>query len=80
MAFPLRTGILALLVVAAAPAVIVAQRATMPRAFELERRGNYEAAADAYREVLRRAPGDVSALRFSGSSTRSRPRSACCCR
>jgi tetratricopeptide (TPR) repeat protein len=62
MAFPLRTGILALLVAAAAPPATVAQHATMPRAFELERRGNYEAAADAYREVLRRAPGDVSAL------------------
>ena len=62
MAFPFRTGILALLVVVAAPPATVAQQGTMPRAFELERRGNYEAAADAYREVLRRAPGDVSAL------------------
>ena len=62
MAFPLRTGILALLVVVAAPPATVAQQGTMPRAFELERRGNYEAAADAYRQVLRRAPGDVSAL------------------
>ncbi len=62
MAFPLRTGILALLVVVAAPPATVAQQGTMPRAFELERRGNYEAAADAYRQVLCRAPGDVSAL------------------
>jgi tetratricopeptide (TPR) repeat protein len=62
MAFPLRTGILVLLVVVAAPPATVAQQGTMPRAFELERRGNYEAAADAYRQVLRRAPGDVSAL------------------
>jgi tetratricopeptide (TPR) repeat protein len=38
------------------------QHATVPRAFELERRGNYEAAVDAYRELLRRSPGDVSAL------------------
>jgi tetratricopeptide (TPR) repeat protein len=62
MAFPLRTGILALVVFAAAPPAAVAQRATIPRAFELERRGNYEAAADAYRELLRRSPGDISAL------------------
>ena len=62
MAFPLRTGILALLVLAAAPPAAMAQRATMPRAFELERRGNYEAAAAAYRELLRGEPGDVSAL------------------
>jgi len=62
MAFPLRTGILALLVIAAAPPATVAQQATIPRAFELERRGNYEAAADAYRDLLRRSPGDVSAL------------------
>ncbi len=39
-----------------------AQQATMPRAFELERRGNYEAAAEAYRGILSRNPGDVSAL------------------
>ena len=71
MAFPLRTGILALLVVAAAAPATVAQQATMPRAFELERRGNYEAAADAYREcsVVPRA-----------TSRRSWGSSACCCR
>ncbi len=34
----------------------------MPRAFELERRGSYDAAAAAYRELLARKPGDVSAL------------------
>ncbi len=34
----------------------------MPRAFELERQGNYDAAARAYRELLARKPGDVSAL------------------
>ena len=39
-----------------------AQRATMPRAFELERRGSYAAAAEAYRELLARHPGDVSAV------------------
>jgi hypothetical protein len=31
-------------------------------AFELERRGTYEAAAEAYRRVLAHRPGDVSAL------------------
>ncbi len=40
----------------------VAQQATMPRAFELERRGDYPAAAEAYRELLARNQGDVSAL------------------
>jgi tetratricopeptide (TPR) repeat protein len=40
----------------------VAQEASMPRAFELERRGNYEAAAEAYRRILSGKPGDVSAL------------------
>ena len=34
----------------------------MPRAFELERRGNYAQAAEAYRELLSRNPGDVSAV------------------
>ena len=62
MAFTLRTGIFAFLALSGAPAPALSQRATMPRAFELERRGNYEAAAEAYRELLRRTPGDVSAL------------------
>ena len=39
-----------------------AQQSTTPRASELERRGNYEAAAQAYRELLAGKPGDVSAL------------------
>ena len=44
------------------PANAAAQQATMPRAFELERRGNYEAAAEAYRRILSQQPADVSAL------------------
>ena len=34
----------------------------MARAFELERRGNYAAAVDAYRGVLAAKPGDAAAL------------------
>jgi tetratricopeptide (TPR) repeat protein len=61
MASALRTGVLLLLVLGS-PVPAQGQHATVPRAFELERRGNYEAAVDAYRELLRRSPGDVSAL------------------
>ena len=39
-----------------------AQQQGMSRAFNLERRGNYPAAADAYRAVLAAAPGDAAAL------------------
>jgi hypothetical protein len=39
-----------------------AQQEGMSRAFELERRGNYAAAAEAYREILAGRPGDVAAL------------------
>jgi hypothetical protein len=39
-----------------------AQQDVMSRAFELERRGNYAAAADAYRGILAAKPGDVAAL------------------
>jgi tetratricopeptide (TPR) repeat protein len=39
-----------------------AQQEGMSRAFELERRGNYAAAAEAYREILSGRPGDVAAL------------------
>lgn len=62
MASTFRTGMLALLALCPTPLTGVAQQATMPRAFELERRGNYEAAAEAYRELLSGRPGDVSAL------------------
>lgn len=40
----------------------VAQDPAMSRAFELERRGNYAAAVDAYRGVLTARPGDAAAL------------------
>lgn len=52
----------ALLAFCAFPIPGTAQQATMPRAFELERRGNYEAAAAAYRELLAAKPGDASAM------------------
>lgn len=45
-----------------APVALPAQDAAMSRAFELERRGNYAGAADAYREVLTRRAGDAAAL------------------
>jgi tetratricopeptide (TPR) repeat protein len=53
---------LGLLALSAVPRAVAAQQATLSRAFELERRGNYEAAAEAYRGVLSRRPADVSAL------------------
>ncbi|MBA3319260.1 MAG: hypothetical protein H0T50_14375 [Gemmatimonadales bacterium] len=53
---------LVLLGLSAVPATAGAQQATLPRAFELERRGNYEAAVQEYRGVLSAKPGDVSAL------------------
>jgi tetratricopeptide (TPR) repeat protein len=62
MAFTLRTGMLVLLALDGPVPAAHGQQATMPRAFELERRGNYDAAVEAYRELLRRSPGDVSAL------------------
>jgi len=39
-----------------------AQRDAMARAFDLERRGDFAGAADAYLEVLRQRPEDLSAL------------------
>jgi tetratricopeptide (TPR) repeat protein len=62
MAPTLRIGTLALLALLTTPCGGVAQQSTMPRAFELERRGDYEAAAEAYRELLAGKPGDVSAM------------------
>jgi tetratricopeptide (TPR) repeat protein len=55
------------LVLALAPAALlsraaVAQDSTMSRAFELERRGNYAQAVDAYRSVLSGRPADAAAL------------------
>jgi len=53
---------LTLLVLGLAPAALLAQDQAMSRAFELERRGNYAAAAEAYRGVLATKPGDAAAL------------------
>lgn len=44
------------------PGALRAQDATMSHAFELERRGNYPAAAEAYRTVLAAKPGEAAAL------------------
>ncbi len=57
-----RSAVAALAVAGLAPALVRAQDAAMSRAFELERRGNYAAAADAYRGVLAAKPGDAAAL------------------
>ena len=57
-----RLGLVWMVLLAAPMSLASAQQATMPRAFELERQGNYDAAASAYRELLARKPGDVSAL------------------
>ena len=57
-----RLGFVSVVLLAAPLSFAAAQQATMPRAFELERRGNYDAAVGAYRELLARKAGDVSAL------------------
>src|SRR5687767_3417853 len=44
------------------PASLWAQQPGLTRALDLERRGDYAAAAQAYRAVLARRPADVSAL------------------
>jgi tetratricopeptide (TPR) repeat protein len=62
MAFLVRTGLLTALVLGTALPGVAAQQSTIAEAFELERRGEYEAAVKAYRELLDRKPGDVSAL------------------
>jgi hypothetical protein len=46
----------------AIPALAAAQQEPMSRAFDLERRGEYAAAAAAYRSVLAARPGDAAAL------------------
>src|SRR5919206_5132427 len=38
------------------------QQPGLSRALDLERRGDYRAAVDAYRQVLRTSPADISAL------------------
>jgi len=50
------------IVVLLLPTTAWSQKAGMSRAFDLERRGDYGGAADAYRAVLARTPADVSAL------------------
>src|SRR5918994_949728 len=44
------------------PATLWSQQSGLTRALDLERRGDYAAAAEAYRAVLRTSPADVSAL------------------
>jgi hypothetical protein len=44
------------------PTTVRAQDPAMAHAFELERRGNYAAAVEAYRAVLTAKPGEVAAL------------------
>jgi tetratricopeptide (TPR) repeat protein len=51
-----------LLALGLAPVSLRAQDPAMSRAFELERRGNYAAAAEAYRAVLAGKPADPAAL------------------
>jgi hypothetical protein len=53
---------LSLLLAGLVPAGLRAQDRAMARAFDLERRGNYAAAANAYRGVLATRPGDAAAL------------------
>jgi tetratricopeptide (TPR) repeat protein len=61
---PLRpfAHLLFLLSLGTLPDLVLAQQAGLQRAFELERRGNYAAAVEAYRGLLTRSPGDVTAL------------------
>ena len=44
------------------PGILLGQQPAMTRAFDLERRGDYAAAAEAYRTVLATRPADVAAL------------------
>lgn len=44
------------------PPAVLAQQEALSRAFELERRGEYAAAVEAYRSVLSSRPGDPAAL------------------
>jgi tetratricopeptide (TPR) repeat protein len=54
--------VLALIPAALHPRAAAAQDSAMSRAFELERRGNYAQAVDAYRGVLTARPADAPAL------------------
>jgi tetratricopeptide (TPR) repeat protein len=58
----MRRALTALVLASLLPAALRAQDPAMQRAFELERRGNYLAAAEAYRGVLASRPADVAAL------------------
>jgi len=49
-------------ILAAAPAALAGQQEGISKAFDLERRGNYAAAAEAYRAILGTRPADVAAL------------------
>lgn len=51
-----------LLVLSVLPSALRSQQEGIPRAFDLERRGNYAEAAAAYRSVLAARPGDAAAL------------------
>src|SRR3954463_8140974 len=57
--FPRSTGLLVVLLL---PPVLRAQQPGLNRALDLERRGDYAAAAAAYRSVLSGNPANVSAL------------------
>jgi hypothetical protein len=57
-----RAPLVALALAGLAPAYVGAQDPAMGRAFELERRGNYAAAVEAYRGVLAVKPGDPAAV------------------
>ncbi|HEX5003917.1 MAG TPA: hypothetical protein VFV65_01290 [Gemmatimonadales bacterium] len=58
----MRRGLGILLVCLGAAAQLAAQSEEMTRAYERERRGDFRAAADAYLEVLRQQPDNLSAL------------------
>ncbi len=58
----MRRPFLALAALLALAGPLAGQSDAMTRAFEQERRGNYAAAAEAYAEVLRRSPDNLSAL------------------
>lgn len=63
MSRTLWTGLLLAMVTAiAGRAPLAAQDSALSRAFELERRGNYAQAVDAYRNVLASRPADAPAL------------------
>src|SRR4051812_8002541 len=57
--FPRSTGLLVILML---PPSLKAQQPGLTRALDLERRGDYAAAAAAYRSVLSGNPADVAAL------------------